>query len=174
MIEYIQADLAFALLVAVCCLLYMTLHMKSFFLGITSILNIFMSIPLSLCIYTYIFQIRYFSAVHIAVVIIIIGIGSDDVFVFHDTWKGAFTIPAIKNRPILRLSYTFRKSASTMIVTSATSAVAFFACYFSPIMPIRAFGMFATIVVIVCFLVTVIVEPLTYFVFEKYLIKDPE
>jgi len=43
-----------------------------------------MSIPISLCIYHYVLQITYFSNLHLATLMIIIGIGSDDVFLFHD------------------------------------------------------------------------------------------
>lgn len=147
----------FAAVVAFACLIYMTIHTKSFFLGLVSILNVSMSIPISLCIYHYVFQVTYFSGIHISVFIIIIGIGSDDVFVFHDCWQNAFTIEAIRDKPVLRLSYAFRQAASTMLVTSLTSAVAFFACAFSAIMPVRSFGIFAAIVVPVCFLITIFV-----------------
>ena len=80
-------------------ILYMTIHMKSFFLAFTSIINLFFAVPITLVIYTYILQIDYFSIIHISVLIVIIGIGADDVFVFHDFWMSSFKIKAIKNYP---------------------------------------------------------------------------
>jgi predicted RND superfamily exporter protein len=141
--------------VMVACLLYMIIHTRSLFLAIVSLLNILMSIPIALCIYTYIFRVTYFSSIHVAVIIIIIGIGSDDIFVFHDCWQASFHIMAIKDKPIRRLSYCYRMAAKQMFVTSLTSSVAFLSCLCSKLMPIRAFGVFATIVVLVCFVLTI-------------------
>jgi len=55
-----------------------------------------------------------------------------------------------------------------MLVTSLTSAVAFAATTMSKIMPIRSFGIFATIIVPLVYLQTIIVQPFTYFIYEKY------
>lgn len=130
-----------------------------------------MSIPISLCLYNYVFQIDYFSSVHFSVVLIIIGIGADDEFVWHDYWENSFCIPALKNRPILRLSYVFRQATKAMLVTSTTSAFAFLACTLSDIMPIQSFGYFAATVVPICFLLTVLVQPINYYIYEKYIMR---
>ena len=107
--EYlVQEDFKFVGLTMIACLIYMTVHTKSFYLGFTSLMTVCMSIPISLCIYSFICRIPYFESLHLSIIIVIVGIGSDDVFVFHDAWKNAFTIKALKNRPVLRLSYTFR------------------------------------------------------------------
>jgi predicted RND superfamily exporter protein len=58
-----------------------------------------------------------------------------------------------------------------MFVTSLTSSVAFLSCTLSNIMPIRAFGVFATIVVMICFILTIHVQPLIYFLYEKYYLR---
>ena len=54
-----------------------------------------------------------------------------------------------------------------MLVTSVTSSVAFAACVSSPIMPIKSFGIFSTIIVLVCFAITMIMLPFGYFIYEK-------
>jgi len=68
----------------------MIYHTNSFFLGFMSLLNIAMSVPICLVIYNYILNIKYFSSIHIAALLIIIGIGADDIFVFHDFWLSTF------------------------------------------------------------------------------------
>lgn len=70
--------------VALVCWVYMTIYMKSVFLASFSLLNICMSVPISLVIYNCF--VSYFSSIHIAIVVIIIGIGSDNIFVMHDAW----------------------------------------------------------------------------------------
>ena len=92
-------------------ILYMTVHMKSFYLAFFSIVNLFFAIPVTLCIYTYIIGVDYFSTIHISVLIVVIGIGADDVFVFHDFWIGSHKIKLIRNSVKQRLAYTFRKAS---------------------------------------------------------------
>lgn len=54
-----------------------------------------------------------------------------------------------------------------MLVTSLTSAVAFLSCAFSDVMPIQSFGIFSGIIVPVCFLLTITVQPINYFIYER-------
>lgn len=65
---------------------YMTFHLKSFFLSSMSMLNISMSIPVSLVIYKMIVGIEYFSVLNILIFLVVIGIGADNTFIFNDTW----------------------------------------------------------------------------------------
>lgn len=110
-LQYLYEDLRMVIATGVASILYMTVHMKSFFLAFLSIINLFFAVPVTLMIYTYIFGVGYFSTIHVAVIIVVIGIGADDVFVFHDFWMGAHKIKAIKNNPKARLTYTFRKAS---------------------------------------------------------------
>ena len=80
----IQDDTKNLIFVVAACLIYMIIHQKSIFLAVFSLFNIFMSIPIALFIYKKVLGINYFSSLHLSVVIIIVGIGCDDIFVFHD------------------------------------------------------------------------------------------
>ena len=82
--ELIYDDMYMLIGTMVSAIIYMTIHMKSFFLAFFSIINLFFAIPVTLCIYTYIAGVEYFATIHISVIIVVIGIGADDVFVFHD------------------------------------------------------------------------------------------
>ena len=124
------------------------------------------SIPISLCIFKLFFGIEYFCALHIFVVILIMGIGADDVFVFHDHWLHTKHIKILRRRFPLRLAYTFRKAASAMLVTSITTAVSFMSTCISPIMPIVSFGIFASIVVTINYLLIVLLLPSIYLCYE--------
>lgn len=158
--------------VGIASVLYMTVHMKSFFLAFLSIVNLFFAIPVTLMIYTYIVGVHYFSTIHVAVLIVVIGIGADDVFVFHDFWMGAHKIKAIKNSPKSRLTYTFRKASQAMFVTSLTSAGAFASTMGSNLIPIKAFGIFSAIVVPMVYIQTVCMLPFIYYFYEIYLFKS--
>jgi len=99
----------------------MIFHTKSLFLSVVSLTNVIMSVPISLYVYSELLGIDYFSSMHLSVIIIIVGIGSDDIFVFHDNWQNSLCIGALRDKPILRLSFVWRNAAVQMLVTSITS-----------------------------------------------------
>jgi predicted RND superfamily exporter protein len=55
-----------------------------------------------------------------------------------------------------------------MLVTSVTSSVAFLSCARSQITPIRSFGFFAAVIIIMCYIITILVQPMNYFIYEKF------
>ena len=130
-----------------------------------------MSIPISLVIFRRGLKIDYFCPLHLFVVIIIMGIGADDVFVFHDMWSHTRHIKIMRKRIPLRLAYTFRKASSAMLVTSITTAVSFLSTCISPIMPICSFGIFASIVITVNYFLILTVIPNIYIFYEKHIKK---
>jgi predicted RND superfamily exporter protein len=57
------------------------------------------------------------------------------------------------------MAYAFRRGVRAMTVTSATTAAAFYANLFSPLMPIRAFGVFAGTLIPINFFLIVLMMP---------------
>lgn len=163
-----DSDFNKTLHVCLACLFYMIIHTRSVFLAVVSLANVLMCVPISLYIYNELFKIDYFSSMHLSVIIIIVGVGSDDVFVFHDNWQNALCIKALKDKPIQRLSYVWRNAAMQMLVTSVTSSVAFMTCTRSQITPVRSFGFFAAEIIIMCYIITILVQPMNYFIYEKF------
>lgn len=66
-----------------------------------------------------------------------------------------------------RMAYAFRRGVRAMSVTSSTTAVAFFANALSPIMPIRAFGIFTGLLIPMNFLLVVLIMPPTVIWWER-------
>lgn len=104
----INSDLIWMIIIFVFCILYMWFHSGSLFLAIANLLNVMCSIFVAYVVYSKVFRVKYFSTIHLAVMIIIIGVGSDDIFVFHDFWRKAFEYKALQKLPISRLSLAFR------------------------------------------------------------------
>ena len=132
-----------------------------------------LSFPLTTIITEGILRVKYFSAMHTMAIFIILGIAADDVFVFMDAWKQSETIcpEILGTSQKKRMAYTMRRSVRAMAVTSATTAAAFFANYWSPIMPIQSFGIFAGVLIPINFiLVSILIPPATIW-YEKKL-KD--
>ena len=67
--------------------IFLCLHLGSFFLASTGIVMILCSLYVGLFIYWYIFQIKYYSSMHVLTFFLVLGIGADDIFVFVDGWK---------------------------------------------------------------------------------------
>lgn len=67
--------------------IYQTLHLKSIFLSTFALINILMSVPITLVLYNYVFSIHYLSLLHILSILIVLALGTDDVFVFNDIWN---------------------------------------------------------------------------------------
>merc|ERR1719201_1261349 len=66
---------------------YLRIHTGSYFLALMGIFQIFFSLPVSLFFYRLVFQIDYFSQLHILVLFLVLGVGADDIFVLVDAWK---------------------------------------------------------------------------------------
>lgn len=68
----------------------------------------------------------------------------------------------------MRLAFTMRRAARTMFMTSVTTSVAFLATFFSPIMPIRAFGIYTAILVPMVFILTCMILPPAVIIYDNH------
>lgn len=104
---------------------------------------------------------------------IVLGIGADNIFVFFDAWKQSGLIDRdVVDTPQRRMAYTFRRAARAIMMTSSTTSVAFFGNAFCKIMPMRAFGIFAGVIVPVNFLLVVLFMPPALIWYEDHLAND--
>ena len=101
----------------------------------------------------------------------ITGIGVDDVFVFHDQWINAGNIEVLKNDIDKRFAYTFSKAKGSILLTSATTALAFLATSLTPMMPFVSFGIFASLIVMVNCGMALTILPTTYLIYYKHIVK---
>ena len=68
------------------------------------------------------------------------------------------------------MAYSWRRSFSAILVTSSTTAIAFLSNAGSDIRPIRAFGIFAAIIIPVNFGIIIMVIPAAQIIHDKYLL----
>ena len=64
------------------------------------------------------------------------------------------------------MAYSVKRAAKAIAVTSSTTSVAFFANAGSPLIPIKAFGIYASIIVIVNYGMVVLVMPSIQMIYE--------
>eukprot|EP00494_Astrolonche_serrata_P034128 UN34397 len=147
-------------------LFYTCFHTKSGFLGLVGSFQILLAIPPAGVIYRYIFYIDFWGTMNPIVIFIMIGIGADDMFVMNDAWGQSRHI--VGDDPYKRMGYTFRRGAKAMLITSLTTSIAFFATSASPLVPIRAFGIFAGTVIAVNYIYFIVFFPCLIIIQERY------
>ena len=155
--------------------LYIMFHTSSFPLASLGMLQIFLSIPLALFVYTvpfpfFIYGARvtpYFAQVHILAIFICLGVGADDIFVFMDAWRQSGNMPSMKTLAA-RMEYTYERTFVSVLNTSATTAIAFLATGFASIMPIASFGVFAAFAIMFNWVLTVTWWPCAVMIWEVF------
>ena len=147
------------LAVASLCFIFLFCWFQTGSLWITSwgIFSIFSSFNITNLLYRVVLDYRYFGIFHVMSIFIILGIGSDNIFVFMDTWKlsGGRKYASLAHR----MSDVYRRSAKTMFVTSTTTVVAFLSNAPSPLLSISSFGIFSAVLVFVNYLSVILFFP---------------
>lgn len=82
--QAVYSDIKFCFIIAAIVWLLLSLNQRSVFLSLFSIIQVSSSIPISLFIYRGILGVPYFSPLHMFVLLIVVGVGADDIFVFDD------------------------------------------------------------------------------------------
>ena len=68
-------------------------------------------------------------------------------FVFTDAWHQSVHFVKDPNDDEQRMTFAYRRASKAMLVTQITTFFAFLATAFSPIIPIKAFGIWAATIV---------------------------
>eukprot|EP01130_Rhizamoeba_saxonica_P010978 TRINITY_DN4537_c0_g2_i1.p1 TRINITY_DN4537_c0_g2~~TRINITY_DN4537_c0_g2_i1.p1 ORF type:complete len:697 (-),score=106.86 TRINITY_DN4537_c0_g2_i1:28-2076(-) len=135
-------------------------------------LQILLGFPLTYFIYRVVLQYYWMGILNFLSLFIILGIGADDIFIFSDTWKQSHSEGSKLNKDLkAKLGWTWRRSSRTTLVTTVTTAAAFFANMISEIPPIRQFGVFTGVLVIVNYILVIIWFPSALVIHYKYLEK---
>lgn len=151
-------DLKFALGSMLFVLLYLIAHTGSFFLGPVSMVTVILAVPLAYVFFAVLSGTTTMSIASMLSVFLIVGLGSDVVFVYTDFWRDSKTHFDDTSR---RLAWTYLHAGKATLVTSFTTALSFFANIASVLKPLREFGFFMGLCVMLAWvLVSLIYAPL--------------
>lgn len=92
-----------------------------------------------------------------------------DTFVFTDAWSQSGVVLGQRCDMVRRLSWTYRRSAKAMAVTSLTTAIAFIFTAISPVMPIAVFGYWASFLVLMQYLFVITMYPCAIVIWHRSL-----
>ncbi|XP_030553961.1 protein dispatched isoform X2 [Drosophila novamexicana] len=163
------------------------LYTGSAFITLMSSCAICFSLGLAYFVYTLVFELSFFPYMNLLAIVVIIGIGADDVFLFLKIWQcvlaerfsksstlntqSTLPTPLEHNEHTETLenlmALTMRHAAASMFVTSVTTASAFYASYSSSITAIKCFGIFAGTVVVTNYLLMITWLPASVSIMER-------
>ena len=164
---HLVADTAW-LGVAICLVfVVMWIYTASLFITLMTAVSIFLSLEIAYFLYTMVFEIKFFPFMNLLAVVILIGIGADDVFLYCRIWNLA---KSEKNNGTLEkiVSDTLKHATLSMFCTSLTTAAALYASYVSNITAIRCFAIYAGTTILTNFFVVITWVPATIVVHEKW------
>ncbi|XP_005097030.2 protein dispatched homolog 1-like [Aplysia californica] len=145
----------------------MWLYTTSIFVTFMTFLSMFWAVEVAYFLYTFVFKIKFFPYMNMVTLIVIIGVGADDLYIYCKVWHLA---KAEKNNGVLEkiVSDTLRHTALSMLVTSLTTATSFYANYISDISAIRCFSIFAGTCMLINFVLTITWLPASVMLYEKW------
>lgn len=148
----------------------MWFFLGSFILTFCGLFCVIYAIGLSYFLYNIVFRMDFFPFLNVLTLVFLVGIGADDAFVYYDIWRQ--TRAANPNANIMQLTLkTLQYSALSMLVTSLTTASAFFAGISSTITAIKCFGIFAGTSILTTYLLMVTYFPAVVALHEKWVMK---
>ncbi|XP_019696069.1 protein dispatched isoform X2 [Harpegnathos saltator] len=138
-------------------------------LTITTIFAVVFSLSISYAVYTLVLRIQFFPFMNLLAIVVAIGIGADDAFIYCKIWESKKRQKCSSNGELVHLvQETMRHAFPSMFVTSLTTAVAFFASIVSNVTAINCFSLFSGITVIANFFLMITWLPACVVVSERY------
>ena len=173
--ELINGDLQMVIFSVLFVWIWMNVHLESCFVASVGMLQIFLSLPFGRLFYSIIGQVKYFSTLQSLAIFLVLGIGADDVFVLVDGWKqSAVDVPRRSGEADdawlhRRLADSYSRTMQAVFNTSFTTAMAFISTAISPVMPISAFGIYASICIVINYLFVISLTPPAIIIHHKFM-----
>lgn len=131
----------------------MCLYTKSLLLTIMTFIAIGFSLGIAYFVYSLVFELPFFPFMNLLAVIVIVGIGADDAFIYVKVWNCAIaerelakdsasggSKSATRDTLAGLVAVTMTHAAISMMVTSLTTAVAFYSSFLNSITAVKCFG----------------------------------
>ncbi|XP_012258366.2 protein dispatched [Athalia rosae] len=127
----------------------------SVILTAATILAVLFSLGISYAFYTLILRINFFPFMNLLAIVVAVGIGADDAFIFCKVWECGKQKKLPNGGLVSLVQETMKHAVPSMLVTSLTTAVAFFASIVSNVTAINCFSLFSGMTVIANFFLMV-------------------
>ncbi|CAH1263796.1 DISP1 [Branchiostoma lanceolatum] len=166
--HYLRMDTVYPCIAMAIVIIIIRLYTGSAFITLMTVFTIVSSLVVSYFFYTLVFQFPFFPFMNLTTVILLVGIGADDVFVYCDIWQHS-KLERPGSSLVDVVSETLGHAALSMFVTSFTTAATFYANFVSKITAIRCFGVYAGTAILANFILMITLIPSTVVIYEKYI-----
>ena len=144
--------------------IFMWFQTGSLWITAWGIFSVISSFNIANLIYRVVFDYQYFGIFHVLSIFIILGIGSDNIFVFMDSWKQSEH--SAHKTLAMRLTTVYKRAAKATLITSFTTMIAFLSNVQSPLLAISSFGLFSGILIIVNYLSVILFFPTVIMIYH--------
>ena len=145
--EALSTDMILSVAAALVVFLAMFIHTRSPWLTAVGFLQVALSFPTAFFVYRLVLGITFFPFLNFIGVFVVFGIGADDVFVAVDKFRNAQHRLGDGADLEEIAAAALPDAATAMLLTSVTTAAAFFATAVCPVPPIRCFSIFLGLLV---------------------------
>eukprot|EP00111_Clytia_hemisphaerica_P005464 TCONS_00015824-protein len=157
-------------------ILFIWFYSGSIFIGLMTLACIIIALAISYFVYGRVFDMNFFPFLNMVTLIFIVGIGADDAFVYTGIWGEARQIYPLNmyvyEECLIKWTiHSIRHALLAMLVTSLTTASAFYANVSSVVTSVKCFGLFAGTSIIINYLLMITLFPAVVILHEKYLGK---
>ena len=144
----LMSDMMLSASAAVIIFVLLGIHTQSIFLTVVALLQVGLSFPTAFFLYKIVLNIKYFPFLNFMGMFVILGIGADDIFVLFDKWEQTEEKMG-RDAPTEEIAaVAIPEAAFAMLLTTSTTAAAFFATIVAPVAPVRVFAIFMGLLVI--------------------------
>jgi len=145
--DYLVQDANYLLFALLLIFLSVWIFTASLTLTLASLSAIGAALGTAYFIYTFILNLKFFPFMNVLASIIALGVGADDTFILVKVWSQQqhHLLTDSPSKPCLEdlVRSTLQHAALSMLVTSVTTAAAFFGSFISDITAIKCFSIFA-------------------------------
>lgn len=157
--QYLVSDLIWFCLASASVTVAVCLYTRSLFVALSAFSFIFFAIVVAYFIYGVVLRVSFFPFMNLLAVVVLVGIGVDDVFVYMSVWRQAKHEKDTMTTDQLAKTVICRATPSAL-ASSATTAAAFFTGgATSNVIVLRCFGVFAGLAVTCHFVILAVAMP---------------
>ncbi|CAB9518411.1 dispatched homolog 1 [Seminavis robusta] len=145
----------------------MMFHTRSPFLTFIGIFQISLSFPLAYTIYRFAGGITFFPFLNLVGVFVAFALGADHVFVAVDKWKNErIDHPHASTEDVA--AKALPGAGRAMVLTTTTTAIAFFGTGICPVLPVKLFGIFCGLLIAVDYILDCLVMFPCLCIYDSY------
>ena len=145
----------------------MMIHTRSPFLTFVGLFQIILGFPLSFFVYHFVLGLTFFPFLNLVGVFVIFALGADHVFVAVDKWKNVRNDhPHATTEEIA--GKALPSAGRAMILTTITTAIAFFGSAICPVTPIVLFATFSGMLIVIDYILDVVVMFPCLCIYDSY------